>query len=136
MPLLFLLGACATEVAEAEPIGAVAVEAYIEDMWSERALTVQAGLEEARALYDEGEREAAQQMIDAVYQGSFEPELEQLVRHRLDSRRAAELEYGFGLLREAMGRRDPTVVDARMEALSDQIDNASEELDQLRAILG
>jgi len=114
----------------------VAVEVYLEDMWSERALTVQAGLEEARALYDEGRREAAQQMIDAVYEGSFEPELEQLVRHQLDSRRAAELEYGFGLLREAMGGRDPAAVDARIEALNGQIDNAAEELDELRAIPG
>ncbi len=133
---LFLFLACTSDVAEAEDFSAVAAEVYIEDMWAQRAMTVRSGLEEARALYDEGRRSEAQQIVDAVYEGSFEPELEPLIRSKLDSRRAAELEYGFGLLREAMGRRDPSSVDARLQTLTGQLDEASGELDQLRAVLG
>ena len=135
MFLLTLL-ACTFEEAEAEDFTAVAAEVYIEDMWSQRVLTVRSGLEEARALYDEGRREQAQGVIDSVYEGSFEPELEPLIRTKLDSRRAVQLEYGFGLVREAMGRRDPVTVEARLNTLMGQLDEASRELDQLRAVLG
>ena len=133
MSLLWLL-ACAPDLAEAD-VGAVAAEVYLEEMWAQRALTLESGLEEARALYDEGRRSDAQTTIDAVYQGSFEPELEPLIRHQLDSRRATELEHGFGLVREAMGRRDKRLVDARLDALIEQVKQAADELDGLRAVL-
>jgi hypothetical protein len=133
MTLLLML-ACASNVAEAD-IGALAAEVYLEQMWEQRALTLESGLEEARALYDEGRRDEAQATVDAVYQGSFEPELEPLIRSTLDSRRATELEYGFGLVREAMGRRDPAAVDTRMDSLIEQVKLAADELDQARAVL-
>ncbi len=69
---------------------------YMEGMWEARALTLQAGLAEAEALHAQGDRDAAQQMVRDVYQGSFEPELEVLVREQGSRASAAELEYSFG----------------------------------------
>ncbi|MFT5584579.1 MAG: hypothetical protein ACI9VR_002164 [Cognaticolwellia sp.] len=81
-------------------------EPYMEGMWEARALTLQAGLVEAENMHAEGEHDAAQQMVRDVYQGSFEPELEVLVREQGSRALAAELEYSFGLLERAMGQRD------------------------------
>ncbi len=91
-------------------------EPYMEGMWEARALTLQAGLAEAEALHAQGERKAAQQMVRDVYQGSFEPELEVLVREQGSRASAAELEYSFGLLERAMGQKDTErVVSLRSE---------------------
>ncbi len=79
---------------------------YMEGMWEARALTLQAGLAEAEALHAQGDRDAAQQMVRDVYQGSFEPELEVLVREQGSRASAAELEYSFGLLEKAAGQKD------------------------------
>jgi hypothetical protein len=79
---------------------------YMEGMWEARALTLQAGLAEAEALHVSGQANAAKRMVRDVYQGSFEPELEVLVREQGSRTVAADLEYSFGLLERAMGKGD------------------------------
>lgn len=121
------------EVSTSEAIGA---SEYIPDMWGQRALTVRAGLDEASAMYQEGDREGSQAMVMAVYRGSFEPELEPLVREVVDPRKAAELEYRFGLVRDAMSRRkNDKGVFLAIEDLSEQLSRAAAELDRAQAVI-
>jgi len=134
--LLLSLIACEPGPQGEGPTEAIGASEYIPEMWSQRALTVRAGLDEAAALYQEEDREAAQAMVMAVYKGSFEPELEPLIRQGVDPRKAAELEYRFGLVREAMGRRrNEKGVFAAVEALSEQLDRAAAELDRAQAVI-
>ncbi|MCB9742808.1 MAG: hypothetical protein H6740_09420 [Alphaproteobacteria bacterium] len=115
-----------------EPVG---VAEYIEGMWAQRALTVRAGLEEALLMRAAGKPAEAADWVMQVYRGSFEPELEPLVREQVDPRVAAELEYGFGLVRDAMRDRGEERVKARVEALCSTLDGASAQLDAKRAVL-
>lgn len=134
--ICLLLLACAPDADEAEPTPPVGANIYLEQMWAQRALTVRAGLDEARELYGSGERERAREMVLAVYEGSFEPELEPLVREVVDPRKAAELEYRFGLVRRAMSRRrNSDGVAASIEALCEQLDRAAGELDRAQAVI-
>ncbi|MCB9746200.1 MAG: hypothetical protein H6741_24080 [Alphaproteobacteria bacterium] len=115
-----------------EPVG---VSEYIEGMWGQRALTVRAGLDEALEKHRAGDPEGAAEWVMEVYRGSFEPELEPMVRDRVDPRVAAELEYGFGLTRDAMSARGSERAEARIEALMVSLDEAAAELDAQRAAL-
>ncbi len=131
-----LLLACATEPGDPPAPEAVGASVYLDQMWSQRALTVRSGLDEARLLYEDGDREAAREMVLAVYRGSFEPELELLVREVIDPRKAAELEYRFGLVRREMGRRrNRDGVAAAIAGLCEQLDRAAGELDRARAVI-
>lgn len=134
--IALLLLACAPAPDGPAAPEAVGASVYLDQMWSQRALTVRAGLDEARLLYDDGDREAAREMVLAVYRGSFEPELEPLVREVIDPRRAAELEYRFGLVRREMSRRrNRDGVAAAIAALCEQLDRAAVELDRARAVI-
>jgi len=134
--LLLSLIACEPASQTGGPTEAIGASEYIPEMWSQRALTVRAGLDEAAALYQEDDKAGAQEMVMAVYEGSFEPELEPLIRQVVDARKAAELEYRFGLVRESMGkRRNEKGVFAAIEALSEQLGRSAAELDRAQAVI-
>jgi hypothetical protein len=128
--------ACQPGPADDTPPPAVGANVYLESMWSERALTVRAGLEEAEGLYNQGDPEGAAELVLAVYHGSFEPELEPLIREVVDPRKAAELEYRFGLVRDAVERRrNKEGVHKAIATLVEQLDRAAAELDGARAVI-
>ena len=80
------------------PVEAAAASVYTTGMWRDRVLTVEAGLEEALARSSSS---SAAELCRAVYQGSFEPELEPLVRSHIGWTEATTLEYGFGQVEAA-----------------------------------
>jgi hypothetical protein len=91
---------------------------------------------EAEGLYNQGDPEGAAELVLAVYHGSFEPELEPLIREVVDPRKAAELEYRFGLVRDAVERRrNKEGVHKAIATLVEQLDRAAAELDGARAVI-
>lgn len=116
-------------------VPAAAAETYTDGMWVERAKTVRAGLDEALAMHEAGDRGDAAEMVMMVYRGSFEPELEPLVREMVDARVAAELEYRFGLTRDAMTQRRVDAAKAQAQTLTDRLDEAAAQLDAKHAVL-
>ncbi len=132
MLVLLSLLACSLQASSLVSFGA---QPYLDGMWEARAMTCEAGLEEALLLYEAGEHGQASELVEAVYEGSFEPELEPLVRELVGARASLEVEYRFGLLRQAMAGRDKARVQAQTEALSGALIRHAEELDGLRAVL-
>ncbi len=114
------------------PVEAAAASVYTTGMWRDRVLTVEAGLEEALARSSSS---SAAELCRAVYQGSFEPELEPLVRSHIGWTEATTLEYGFGQVEAALlaDRRD----EARAAAaeLVRALQQRAEALDEARAVL-
>ena len=99
------------------------LESFSPGMWEQRALTIQSGLQEALALSETGEEEKAQELIEAVYTGSFEPELEPVIRSHLGRHVALELEFEFAKMLKAIRyRRDR---EAQLEALMEQVGQAA-----------
>ncbi|MED5369794.1 MAG: hypothetical protein VX899_02160 [Myxococcota bacterium] len=131
--LLSLLLAC-HGVDVLGPIGSGGA-AYAEGMWEARALTVQAGLAEAEALHQQGDRSAAQALVRDVYLGSFEPELEVLIREQSSAAQATELEYRFGLLEQAMGRKDAERVSELRLELEQRVLVQARDFDKAQLIL-
>ncbi len=126
--------ACATvDEGAGQPVGATA---WSEGLWVQRSMTVGSGIAEALGLFRAERCEEAAALVQATYEGSFEPELEVLIRRNQGPRLAAELELSFGLLREAMARcRDDELVVERIGTLADALQEAAEALDRTRAIL-
>jgi len=92
-------------------------------MWEQRALTIQSGLQEALALSEADEKQEAHDLVEAIYTGSFEPELEPVIRAHLGRRVALELEYEFAkMLRAIQHRRER---EEQLEILLDQVGQAA-----------
>ena len=74
-------------------------------------------------------------MVRDVYQGSFEPELEVLVREQGSRTSAAELEYSFGLLEKAMGQRDTERVASLRSQIEAGVFEQAKDFDSQKLIL-
>lgn len=135
--LALLIWACTQEPASdlPPPVEAAAASHWIEDMWRQRALTVSAGLDEAQQMLANEEKDKAAEHVMAVYRGAFEPELEPLIREQVSPQVAVELEYGFGLMREAMLKGNRTQAKERIEAFNATLEPAAAHLDELKAVL-
>ena len=134
LALLILLGACGAPETE-EAVLPAAADVYLDGMWAQRALTVGAGLEEAQLLWATGEKERARELVNAVVRGSFEPELEPLLRQRVDPRLATELEFRLGVLREAMNGSSAPKVQAALQRVVDRLNEGAKLLDEQKATL-
>jgi hypothetical protein len=133
---LIMLGCGTPGTVEAEvPAEPLAAAVYSDGMWSERVLTVAAGLDEALGKLDAGDAAAAAELCGAVYRHSFEPELEPLTRARLGRASAAGTEYGFGLVRSALADGDTRAARAQRDALVRTLTAQAAELDAARAVL-
>lgn len=117
------------------PVLPAAASVYSEGLWAQRALTVKAGLDEAMRLWRAGDKEGAKAEVDAVRRGSFLPELEPLIRRDVDPRLATELEYRFGLVREAMGRPSEVALQETLDKLTARLDEGAAMLDQKRSVM-
>ena len=124
--MLALLLGCAVMASDAT---------YHPGMWEARALTVEAGLDEAMASWEAGDRSQAAETVQLVYEGSFEPELEPVMRELVGPREAVELELRFGLLRDAMEGRDAQRVEAARGAVVEPLKAHAATLDELRAVI-
>ena len=114
-------------------VSAGPLESFAPGMWEQRALTIQSGLQEALALAETGEEEQAQELIEAVYTGSFEPELEPVIRSHLGRHVALELEFEFSkMLKAIRSRRERGV---QLEALLEQVGQAAAILESKAASL-
>lgn len=131
MLLVPLLLSCSTGLAEVTSGPAE----YLPGMWEARAMTVQAGVDEALVAWDAGDRERAAETIELVYEGSFEPELEPTVRELVGPREAVELEYRFGALAQAMRGRDRSRIEAAVGAVREPLQAHAHTLDEMRAVI-
>lgn len=133
LPLVWL--ACSPDPAPEVAVAPAAADVYLEGMWAQRALTVQAGLEEALLHAQLGEKDRALAAVDAVMAGSFRPELEPLLREQVDPRLATELEFRFGVLREALRGGDAARAQAALTRLGERLQEGAGALDQKRAVM-
>lgn len=135
--IALLLWACAQDPADEvpPPVEPAAAAHWVEGMWTQRALTVSAGLGEALDLLADEKKDKAAEHVMAVYRGAFEPELEPLIREQVSAQTALELEYGFGLVRESMLRGNRSQAKERIEAQSATLDAAAKRLDELKSVL-
>ena len=117
------------------PVLPAAASVYSEGLWTQRALTVRAGLDEAMRRWRAGDKEGAKAEVDAVRRGSFAPELEPLIRRDVDPRLATELEFRFGLVREAMGRPSEVALQETLDKLTARLDEGAAKLDEKRAVM-
>ncbi len=132
--MLWML-ACATP-GETEPVfEPVAATVYSEGMWQQRVLTVVAGLDESLQTLAAGDDQGAAELCAAVYRGSFEPELEPLIRDQLGRQEAARTEYGFGLLRQALSVADAPGAKRHRDALVALLHAHGTALDEAQAVL-
>ena len=99
--------ACSGAPEKDAAIAIAPLETFSPGMWEQRALTIQSGLQEALALSEADEKQEAHDLVEAIYTGSFEPELEPVIRAHLGRRVALELEYEFAkMLRAIQHRRE------------------------------
>lgn len=90
----------------------------------ERVLAVRQGLSEAHRRWSAGKRDEARALVLATYRENFEP-LEPGLR-ALNGRETLELEYGFALLAERLGRAgNPVEIAAEVRALSGRVETAT-----------
>ena len=133
MLVLLLLLACGG--ASDEEVGRTAMEGapYSSGMWEQRALTLSAGIQEALQLAKDGQRTESVDLVEAIYTGSYEPELEVAIRDHLGARVALELELEFGRLMKDIGNRRKR--SERALSLSDQVQQAAAILESKEAAL-
>lgn len=137
LSLLWILACGSPGDAVPDPVGEpLAAAVYSAGMWGERVLTVTAGLDEALATLAGGDPQAAAALSAAVYRGSFEPELEPLIRAQLGRSAAATAEYGFGLVGQALTDGDALLATERRDALVVRLTGLAESLDAAQAVLG
>ncbi|HJN77438.1 MAG TPA: hypothetical protein QGF58_26170 [Myxococcota bacterium] len=108
---------------------------YHPGMWEARALTVEAGIDEALVAWDAGDDAEAAKTVQMVYEGSFEPELEPALRELVGPRESVELELRFGLLRCAMEGRDRARIVAIGAEIVEPLKVHAAELDGMRAVI-
>lgn len=108
---------------------------YLDGMWEARALTVEAGLEEAHIAWEAGDRDAASALVGQIYAGSFEPELEPLLRQQEGTAAAAAFEYQFGQLQVALQGRDGAKVDTLQKQLCADLLQTARRYDAAEAVL-
>jgi len=113
--------------------GSVGLESYSPGMWEQRALTIASGIDEAVELSIEGQPEVALGLVEAIYSGSYEPELEVAVRDHLGAHVALELELGFGRLMKGINRRKERAEQA--QALREHVGQAAAILESKAASL-
>ncbi len=90
--------------------------------WKEEGDLVVNGLAEVKALWKEGQREAARKLAGQVYTERWEPRLERAAR-QIDPDACRQTEYSFGLLLvelEVKGGRDH--VDERIRAVDERVE--------------
>ena len=115
--------ACSGAPEKDAAIAIAPLETFSPGMWEQRALTIQSGLQEALALSEADEKQEAHDLVEAIYTGSFEPELEPVIRAHLGRRVALELEYEFAkMLRAIQHRRER---EEQLEILLDQVGQAA-----------
>lgn len=123
-------GGASEEALEQPPVGVVV---YSPGMWEQRALTISAGIQEALQLAKEGQRTQSVALVEAIYTGSYEPELEVAIRDHLGARVALELELEFGRLMKEINHRRKR--EARAESLANQVRQAAAILESKMADL-
>jgi len=124
--MLALLVGCAVMASDAT---------YHPGMWEARALTIGSGVDEAMVAWEAGDRADAAETVRMVYAGSFEPELEPVMRELVGVGEVTELELRFGLLAVAMEGRDRDRVTAAQSALMEPLSAHAAQLDELRAVI-
>lgn len=105
--------------------------------WKEEGDLVVSGLGEVKALWKQGQREAARKLAEQVYTERWEPRLERAARS-VDADATRQTEYAFGLLLvelEGRGARDHVeerirTVDERVEAATRSAEKAFPPLGQ------
>ena len=107
-----------------------AYEGWTDGVWSGQSLTIRAGMDEAVALVESGEKEQGAALALQVYEGSFEPEMEPAIREVLGARAATEMEFRFGVVVDSLrrGRGGASTAADLMTAL----DEAAARLDEQR----
>ena len=133
MLIVLLALACGGASEQDAQGGSVGLESYSPGMWEQRALTIASGIDEAVELSIEGQPEAALGLVEAIYSGSYEPELEVAVRDHLGAHVALELELGFGRLMKGINRRKERAEQA--QALREQVGQAAAILESKAASL-
>lgn len=90
-----------------------------------RSMEIRGALEDARSLWEGGDRDAARDRVLLTYQQSFEP-MEPLLS-RLDPMGTLEIEYAFGALAVQLSKRgEPMSAQVAISALTDRIEAAVE----------
>jgi hypothetical protein len=130
--VLLLLLACGGASDEDAPIAVVGAS-YSAGMWEQRALTLSAGIQEALQLAKDGQAAESVELVEAIYTGSYEPELEVAIRDHLGARVALELELEFGRLMKDIGNRRRR--SERALSLSEQVQQAAAILESKEADL-
>jgi hypothetical protein len=131
--ILLLVLACGG-ASDEDASGTVAgLVSYSPGMWEQRALTLSAGINEAVKLAEENQKTEAVALVEAIYTGSYEPELEIAIRDHLGVRVALELELEFGRLMKDIRHRKRGAV--RAKALAEQVRQAAAILESKAANL-
>lgn len=133
MLIVLLALACGGASNEDAQAGSVGLESYSPGMWDQRALTIASGINEAVELSKAGQRVEALGLVENIYVGSFEPELELAIRDHLGAQVALELELAFGRLMKDVNRRKER--DGRARALREQVSQAAAILESKAASL-
>ncbi len=126
--LVAVLGAC-----QAPPEVPLAPEVH---GWKEEGDLVVGGLTEVKALWKQGQREAARKLAEQVYTERWEPRLERAAR-QVDPDAARQTEYAFGLLLvELESRAGRDRVDERIRTVDERVEAATRSAEKAFPPLG
>lgn len=78
------------------------VTAPVAHSWKDEAELVVQGLEEVKALWDQGQKSASKTLAERVYTERFEPRIEPALREMEGAKEAAQVEYSFAQLQLAL----------------------------------
>jgi hypothetical protein len=132
LTVLLLLACGGASEEDAQTVG-MGLESFSPGMWEQRALTIASGIDEALELSKDGKRTEAVALVEAVYTGSYEPELEVAIRDHLGVHVALELELEFGRMMKDINRRKER--DSRAKNLNEQVGQAAAILESKAASL-
>jgi hypothetical protein len=131
--VLLLVLACGGASDEDVSGAGVGLMSYSAGMWEQRALTLSAGINEAVKLAEEDQNTEAVALVEAIYTGSYEPELEIAIRNHLGAHVALELELEFGrLMKDIKNRKRRS---DRAKVLAEQVRQAAAILESKAANL-
>lgn len=85
--------------------------------WKDEAELVVDGLEEVKALWDQGQKSAAKTLAERVYTERFEPRIEPALREMEGPKETAQVEYGFAQLQLALDGKDRAALEERISTL-------------------